>query len=1344
MFTYKKLTSIGKNPKVKAREIIKFLMYKLQVVLVPPSARDSLVPLSYPANQPDSSQFMNDGNGSNILPKSMINGTGDMSMQFSNNNTMTIGSIIRPNYTNQAKTKKFLHFTKPTNSLLALSDEVLAKCEKMYPNLNEDLEILTLQDINGCDLDPDFTVKDIFNIDNVVMVLIKNELDVSSAGSTSIYRNFKRQKLNNGGAQQLKTSPRTQSTGALKIEKKRPSTSSGIRNPTTNGNSTLRISTPLANQIYPSPIMKMTNNSDDERDDVRERSFLPPPSQPQSPPIRISSGINQSKRIRSTIVEEDTVSRSGTVDPDKSKQQVMLPGTPANYTMTPNRVTLTGQRVLSENYNTNGNNNGLIFVSSTQGPNKSQQGQQPTLSTPRITSGMLRIPEPRIAEIERELHEGPSSPASALPAKSDRIPMKKPYLETMEQDDSDRESTSDNEVTPIPIEEEKSNDIFNTSKFGKISQKPDKVVIQRKSSLESKVGNKRVGSLAEQFPDDDMKRISSFSDEDEEEEYAKNQNINLLPNIGEKNEKNEKNEKAITTLNKNEKNQNFTITSNENKISRLTKSTLAEDEGEFSTTEKEDLLKMVDTFLPGSPSKKSNGDKVLGSTKGEPNQEAKVENKTKKPTLKEIVRDSKVPDKLLNKTKTPKGKVSDTNQQVIEKGVSQKRLNAEPAEKRLNKKINVNKIVNVTKSTKTAKNDQINSSNLSEDDETSEESSTDDESRMERDVRILKQPVSSKEKSSKNLHAVKQMEVPKGSQNSVNKMLPEDAAQMIVQKKKNENEEVSSTSDSDSDSDSERLIKIGNKTHMNKPNSVIKNQISKKPVKKTTFVLPASDVYSKSNKPKNKEFQTPEFIQDDSDSSENTSSDSESEDDATDTSKVEQQNNKSKYREIAKPFESNEYRMIREILNGNNVPNDSTIKDTQKPASQPKPTNESNNSKTKKSASKSKNISSKPLPEVPDHDKKNENENSSPTKKIKESNNLVGESKNISDNKKFPIVQHVERENNDDKQREKESKVAKDKKSTSTILLKKESINTGTNDARSAETQSVPIKEKNSTLEQRKEKIKNMKTSTESPKGKKKQSNSLVPPRTTTKPNEPSLEEALKASNNSSDSSNESNSSGSYSSSMIESSSDDSSDSSSSDEGDSSSSKVSRRLVVATPKGELSFIPKKPSQTDFSDLENMPQSTQPQQKSPPKLAKQPPKQTSDAAHKSESNVVVSKPVNDIKEASTTIKPSLSSLSDLVSRGIPDVKENKANKSNSKPTLDKTAQEPTSGSDDSGESSESSSSDSDSSSSDSDESSSSENEQKSFISAKSASAALKKKSKKVRGGFASLIKDSKKK
>ena len=489
-------------------------MFKLQVVLVPPSAQN--VPLGY-------------GLASSTAESSQLIGINPMTAPRNQETTLPYapsGNTSLAPYHFAARLRKFLHFTKSANTLLELSAEIDEKCAKMYPYVDE-LEILSLQDSQGCDLDPDFLVKDVFTMDNVVRVIIKNELEIDDSSPVSSYRAAKRKKLNSGiaqsppsGHQQSQVLASTASSGILNIAKKRPA-AFAMRHSTNNN---MRVSTPLAHQIYPLPNSHdrmVSNNSEDEDDDPGERSFLPPPAQPQSPPIRISSGMDTGKKIKS-MIEDDTVSRSETVDPDKLRQQRLLSGTPVRSAMTPNRVTLTGQRVVSEHQPPQPTNAPLFTAANGNRKN--------SFATTRITSGRLSIPEPKIAEVEKELKEGPSSPSSMLPPKPDRIPMKKPLQETEEQPSDDDYSSEDQETdrqVRAFIQRQTSSIADNNGSPTKNSPLSDDDHVhlaelpqtrprsvgsqQRKTSLEAKVEHKLSGG----YPEEEPLRIDNFSEDED-------------------------------------------------------------------------------------------------------------------------------------------------------------------------------------------------------------------------------------------------------------------------------------------------------------------------------------------------------------------------------------------------------------------------------------------------------------------------------------------------------------------------------------------------------------------------------------------------------------------------------------------------------------------------------------------------------------------------------------------------------------------------------------------------------------------------------------------------------------
>ncbi|KAM3159925.1 Nucleolar protein NET1 [Lachancea thermotolerans] len=487
-------------------------MYKLQVVLVPPSPGTGAFPL--PMNPPttENSQVLPSGGGAN--GSAILGGGRPDLVSTTSANNLFMSSFVS-SHIPQPKLRKLLHFTKPTNTLFTLAQEIVERCDKLYPNLAQPVEVLTLQDSNECDLDPDYLVKDVFTVDNVVRAVLRNDIEIAEEDPQSLY-SVKRRRLNSSAPSSGGQS------NVLHIAKKRPHM---LRN-----SAAMRVSTPLANQIYP-PAGGRQVNSDYEDEDVGDRSVLPPP-QPQSQPIRISSGVDSAKKIN---FNEDTVSRSEAVDPDKSRQQRLPSGTPMRSinnknAMTPERSNAQGQSAAAEL--------------------TSKVSATPLATNNRITSGMLRIPEPKISEVENELRQGPASPSAELPARPDRIPMKKQQLP---QSDDDEQSDLSAEEEPVlaelnnqhfepglknsasrqtSIADNNGSPIKDGNKIGNVNLAELPQVgrrATRKSSLESKVESliKSATNLSEEAREDmqrrkedsnNARRKDTFSDEDEAEE----------------------------------------------------------------------------------------------------------------------------------------------------------------------------------------------------------------------------------------------------------------------------------------------------------------------------------------------------------------------------------------------------------------------------------------------------------------------------------------------------------------------------------------------------------------------------------------------------------------------------------------------------------------------------------------------------------------------------------------------------------------------------------------------------------------------------------------------------------
>lgn len=1269
-------------------------MYKLQVVLVSPSARDAIVPINYRINSMESSQMIIPSQNGN---QSSMQQNMEVPSQFPNMNNENISNFntsnIAPLYQAPSNTKKFLHFTKPSNTLFSLSEEIQIKCEKIYPNLSEPIEILSIQDSSGCDLDPEFIVKDVFNMDNVVRVILQDELDMTEDSNISLYKNNKRRKLNEGASQynsnhNFQTQPSTaqgqsqnQPNGILKIAKKR----SAISNIKSSIGSNLRVSTPLANQIYPlhNP-MKISNNSDDE-DDIAERSFLPPPNQPQSPPIRISSGIDSYKRIKSA--KEDTVSRSETVDPDKSKQQRMFSGTPIRTVMTPNRVTLTGQRVLSENLLTStSSSHGLVFASSA-----ARQGSRNLASvvTSRIASGSLSIPEPKITEVEKELREGPASPSSMLPAKGTKIPMKQPYIEKSLSPDSD--SSSDNsseqyELNVLPslnVDKSSSKESpFNHIVANQINN--DAVqrttennhnhrgisntrvnggnnIAKRKSSLEAKLQNKSFTNFSQNGQQEELRRMDHFSDEDEQEE--------------------DKSEEAKAASN-----MNNALTSKRDDILIDT----IDENGDLNNNGADDTAqhivleeKSVKNFESTLPHESLQKNDLLNMVTNN----ASVETFQEKDFILHKPTEPKNSD--LSPSKVNKPQKDDSTSIYIAQNTS-KILKAEPVKEH---------VINAPTIPKTMENIQETVNRLLNKKAESNSIIPENPKKNSRPIKTSEHPTSGVSKNDLNIKVLRNDESDKSGSGSKLETSSEDSSSVVSDEEDNQNKSTRKitmkkipdnvTVNSKTSNLELNIDKLSKDKYNSMSESIMTSRIANNtnsPVGKSESTLTnpivANKVLVSTDFKLRGESRKKPILKEDSNSTNHGSNESDSS--GTDSSQASSSDSSSDSESEGSNDEANRSVRIRKTATGEARP---------KPYKQKIKLNKDN--VAIKTASISQAFSkTKPkqrvfqTPEFIDSDSESELEpktekNTDDTNLGAPKNNVPG--KTTVDNKLETLEQSKSTIKED---------VDKDINSVKQNVSKTET--TASNEV----TDDTPT------------------------------------PLDSNKPQPENKGSPSKSSSSDEDSS-----------------SDDSSDvsSSSSDDEVSMNSKKSRRLIVSQPKGKVNS--RQPSINRVSELssEESNSATLAQKEPPASIEK--PNESVPSEEEQKTKSAANPSLGSNSKLPSKFRPSLSSLSDLVSRGIPEVKEKSIFMklvSSSQPVGSKEA---SSDSESSSESNPDSDSDSDSDSgsdSDSDSNSNSSNssasdEETNFISAKSASTALKKKkTKKMSGGFASLLKDSKKK
>lgn len=216
-------------------------MLKLQIVLVPPSALRQQKVRQRPqwgAQTLNSSPFARE-------------------LGSSTPNTSSVGVAVNE----PQPLRKFLHITRRERELADVAGEITARFVKLYPD-DEPLQILKLQDVNECDLDPDYVAGDIFDVDNIVYVVLINEIgSLDAAIDREAERRGKRRPSGN--------------LSALVVPKKR-ALSKARENVRAADTAEVRRSTPLANQVFPA----LGNNSDRSFDlSVHEDSevSLPPP-----------------------------------------------------------------------------------------------------------------------------------------------------------------------------------------------------------------------------------------------------------------------------------------------------------------------------------------------------------------------------------------------------------------------------------------------------------------------------------------------------------------------------------------------------------------------------------------------------------------------------------------------------------------------------------------------------------------------------------------------------------------------------------------------------------------------------------------------------------------------------------------------------------------------------------------------------------------------------------------------------------------------------------------------------------------------------------------------------------
>ncbi|CCK68955.1 Net1p KNAG_0B05220 [Huiozyma naganishii CBS 8797] len=313
-------------------------MLKLQVVLVPPRALEFIQPAAGLTIPPSNNTLSN----TSTLFKNGINPY-DRSLKVPSNNSVSqlnsnVRNLLYARTQFEKCVKKFLVLTSPNNTLYELSNIIMDKLDKMYRDMDDDFQICTLQDNKCNDLDPDFIIKDVFCMNNVVRVLINKNIEFDKYSAVSKYPQLKRRKLNGKFEEPVQNSGQKLHGEVLAISKKRLSKPAPSPSSSTSGCKIAvpftRVATSLSQEPYRDIDSIMLSSTGDESDLGQGTTF-----QPKS----ILSGLTD--KPTGKLVPDDITSKAPNGNYKNGKtylqvpQQETLLGTPRISTVTPNKLT---------------------------------------------------------------------------------------------------------------------------------------------------------------------------------------------------------------------------------------------------------------------------------------------------------------------------------------------------------------------------------------------------------------------------------------------------------------------------------------------------------------------------------------------------------------------------------------------------------------------------------------------------------------------------------------------------------------------------------------------------------------------------------------------------------------------------------------------------------------------------------------------------------------------------------------------------------------------------------------------------------------------------------------------
>ena len=258
--------------------------------------------------------------------------------------------------------KKFLHLIDPVKQIGELLDAVVAQFQRLYPE-EPAINVVKCQDKNQCDLDKDYQVEDVFELNDEVRVIVDNlyfNENLGLEGPPAIYKRSREEMEGLITAENSTTPTRNylqpvsspvslappQTSSLTKIPKKKMNESPGAK-------ASQRITSGMLMKPPTASPSALANNSDDDNIsllDVKDmgKSFSEddvPIIKKSTPRIRKSDLMNimkkQSRSVKKSVPKIDSITKSLQIDTNEGHPYLLASGAEseslAHLTSTKNR-----------------------------------------------------------------------------------------------------------------------------------------------------------------------------------------------------------------------------------------------------------------------------------------------------------------------------------------------------------------------------------------------------------------------------------------------------------------------------------------------------------------------------------------------------------------------------------------------------------------------------------------------------------------------------------------------------------------------------------------------------------------------------------------------------------------------------------------------------------------------------------------------------------------------------------------------------------------------------------------------------------------------------------------------